>query len=366
MIKYLGSKRVLVPAIVELVGSLPRAGSVLDLFSGTSRVGHALKAAGHRVVANDHNAYAATLGKCYVQTDREDVLAAVESLVDEMNRLPGEEGYFTRTFCKASRFFRPKNGRRVDRIRRAIAEKSLDPETEAVLLTSLMEAADRVDSTTGVQMAFLKEWAPRAHNDLCLRVPQLLPRAHAGKGSAHELDAFEAARTYEVDVAYLDPPYNQHKYVGNYHIWETLVRWDEPAAYGTARKREDCKTRRSLFNSKRGFKDAMTRLLASIQARYILLSFSDEGYLSRDTLEAMLGERGFVYVFEVAYPRYVGARIGIHNPQGERVGQVGRLKNREMLYLVSPHRLAKHRVSTDTLNRNACVRDGRWEMTAVS
>ena len=365
MIKYLGSKRVLVPAIVELIKGLPQSTTVLDLFSGTSRVGHALKNAGCRVIANDHNAYAATLGRCYVQADQEDVYSVVEQLVEEMNRLPGETGYFTRTFCQESRFFQPRNGRRVDRIRRAIQEKSLEPETEAVLLTSLMEAADRVDSTTGVQMAYLKEWAPRAHNDLQLRVPHILPRALSGKASAHELDALEAAQAFEADVAYLDPPYNQHKYVGNYHIWETLVRWDEPTAYGIARKREDCKSRRSPFNSRRTFRDAMARLLAAIRARHLLLSFNDEGYLSREVLEDMLRELGFVYVFEVAYPRYVGARIGIHNPKGEKVGRVGRLKNKEMLYLVSPHRLAKHRISTDVLNRNAPVRDGRWQMNPV-
>ncbi|MFM8414636.1 MAG: DNA adenine methylase, partial [Planctomycetota bacterium] len=237
MIKYIGSKRVLVPAIVEIVGGLPGVGTVLDLFSGTSRVGHALKAAGYRVIANDHNAYAATLARCYVAADREDVLADAERLVTEFNALSGRPGWFTATYCERSRFFQPKNGARIDVIREAIAAKGLPPELEAVMLVSLMEAADRVDSTTGVQMAYLKRWAPRAANDLELRVPDLLPRAAHGKGLALELDALAAARAHPADVAYLDPPYNQHKYLGNYHIWESLVRWDKPAVYGTACKR---------------------------------------------------------------------------------------------------------------------------------
>ena len=62
MIKYLGSKRLLVPAILEIITGLDRVRSVIDLFSGTSRVGHALKRSGFRVIANDHNAYAATNG----------------------------------------------------------------------------------------------------------------------------------------------------------------------------------------------------------------------------------------------------------------------------------------------------------------
>ena len=125
----------------------------------------------------------------------------------------------------------------------------MDEDLKAILLVSLMEAADRVDSTTGVQMAYLKAWAPRAANDLELRLPAILP----GPGEAHELDAEQAAGNWETDVVYLDPPYNQHRYAGNYHIWETLVRWDRPAVYGVACKRVDCRQYSSAFNSRRGW-----------------------------------------------------------------------------------------------------------------
>ena len=50
MIKYIGSKRELIPLIVQIVSRLESVASVLDPFSGTCRVGHALKAAGFRVV----------------------------------------------------------------------------------------------------------------------------------------------------------------------------------------------------------------------------------------------------------------------------------------------------------------------------
>ena len=247
MIKHLGSKRLLLPLLTEIVRRTSRRPSVIDLFSGTSRVGHALKAAGFRVLANDHNRYAATLARCYIQADAETHEAAAKSLINEFNRLPGRAGWFTETYCVQSRYFQPKNGERIEAIREAISKKALEPTLEAVLLTSLMEAADRVDSTTGVQMAYLKRWAARASNDLCLRVPNLLPRAAGGAGEAHELDALDAATALEADVAYLDPPYNQHKYLGNYHVWETLCRWDSPEVYGVARKRVDCKVRGSAF-----------------------------------------------------------------------------------------------------------------------
>src|SRR5690606_3588208 len=145
--------------------------------------------------ANDHNAYAHTLATCYVQADAEDVLEDAARLVTEFNALPGRPGYFTQTFCEQSRFFQPRNGERVDAIREAIAAKSLPPELEAVMLVSLMEAADRVDSTTGVQMAYLKGWAPRSFNQLELRAPRVLPRPAAGKSLALCRDALAAAAT---------------------------------------------------------------------------------------------------------------------------------------------------------------------------
>lgn len=338
MIKYIGSKRTLVPTIVDTVNRIDGTQTVIDLFSGTSRVGHALKRAGYRVLSNDHNAYAEALARCYVEAD-DDLLGEAQRLVSEFNALTGSPGYFTETFCIRSRFFQPKNGERIDAIRDAIEAKSLPPDLRAVMLVSLMEAADRVDSTTGVQMAYLKSWAPRASNDLLLRVPDLLPRSPYGKGGAHSLDALEAARSLTADVAYIDPPYNQHSYLGNYHVWESLVRWDKPEVYGVACKRIDCRERQSVFNSRPRFHDAMRTLLHSVRASTIVVSFSNEGYLSRDEMEAMLGELwdGKARVLTIArdYKRYVGAQIGIFNPQGEKVGKVSHLRNKEFLYVAS-------------------------------
>jgi adenine-specific DNA-methyltransferase len=334
VIKYIGSKRTFVPLIRDVIASLPDVHSVADLFSGTSRVGHGLKAAGLRVVANDHNAYAATLARCYVQADLEDVERPAQQLLRELAALPGRAGYFTDTFCVRSRFFQPKNGERIDAIRDAIASKHLDPELEAVLLVALMEAADRVDSTTGVQMAYLKQWAPRAHNELELRMPAVLPRARHGKGIAMCGEAIEAARS-EVDVAYLDPPYNSHKYVGNYHIWETLIRWDSPEVYGTACKRIDCRTRTSVFNSRPRAADGLRALVGAARARYLVVSFNNEGFFTRESLVEILGAHGDVAVIEQDSKRYVGAQIGIYNPAGKKVGRVGHLRNTEYLFVVA-------------------------------
>lgn len=335
MIKYLGSKRLLLPTILQAVQGVAGTRTVLDLFSGTSRVGHALKRAGYRVLTNDHNAYAQVLGRCYVQADAEDVLADAERLLAELDALPGQPGWFTAQYCESARYLQPHNGARVDAIRDAIALKGLEPELESVLLVALMEAADRVDSTTGVQMAYLKQWAARSSNRLTLRLPDLLPRSGHGKGHAHGLDALQAA-DLEADVAYLDPPYNQHSYLGNYHVWESLVRWDKPEVYGVARKRIDVRERQSAFNAKRRFFEALGAVIRAVRAPTLVVSFSDEGYIARDAMVALLETRGRVRVLAHDYKRYVGAQIGIHNPRGEKVGKVSHLRNTEYLYVVTP------------------------------
>lgn len=334
-IKYLGSKRLLVPDIVRLTRELAPSGTVVDLFSGTSRVGHALKAAGYRVLANDCQHYAAAIARCYVQADLEDHAEEAARLIDELNALPGAPGWFTETYCERSRYLQPKNGARVDAIREAIAAKGLEPELEAVLLVALMEAADRVDSTAGVQMAYLKQWSARSHNELELRLPELLPRAAAGKGRATRLEAREAARTLRGDIAYLDPPYNQHSYLGNYHLWESLVLWDKPDTYGVAHKRVDCRERKSDFNRKAAFLDAWRETVDAVDARHLIVSFSDEGFVTREQMEEVLATRGEVRVHGHDYKRYVGAQIGIHNLRGEKVGSVSHLRNREFLFVVA-------------------------------
>ena len=335
MIKYLGSKRALIPLITEVIGALSPPCRVLDLFSGTARVGHALKARGYAVTGNDHNTYAEALATCYVQADAEAHADRATAILRELATVPGAPGWFTDTYCVQSRYFQPHNGARIEAIRDAIERMALDPDLRAVLIVALMEAADRVDSTVGVQMAYLKQWAPRATRDLELRTPRLLPRAAAGPGRALRREAIDAAGE-PADVCYIDPPYNQHKYLGNYHVWETLVRWDHPDVYGAARKRIDCRERRSAFNAKGRATAALAEVVAAVRAPHLVVSFNDEGYVARDALEGMLRPRGELTVFEVDFPRYVGARIGLHNPRGERVGSVGRLRNTELLYVVTP------------------------------
>ena len=101
-------------------------------------------------------------------------------------------------------------------------------------------------------------------------------------------------------------------------------------------KRADCRERRSPFNSRRRFRETYARLVAAVRAPVLIASFSDEGFLPRAELEALLATRGRVQVLAHDYKRYVGAQIGIYDPQGRRVGTPGRLRNVEYLFAVAP------------------------------
>jgi adenine-specific DNA-methyltransferase len=328
MIKYLGSKRRLVPVLGELCERLG-ARTALDLFTGTTRVAQEFKRRGAVVTAVDTATYSHVFARCYVEADARAVdHAALADAVARLDALPGEPGYFTETFCVESRYLHPRNGERVDAIRRALARDWAGSPLLPVLLTSLVEAADRVDSTTGLQMAYLKDWAPRARQPLALRVPELLP----GGGRAVLGDAVEeAGRLGPFDLAYLDPPYNQHRYFTNYHVWETLVRWDAPPAYGVARKRIDSRdpATKSDFNARRRMPEALRAVVEAVDARVLVLSYNDEAWVSLDELVAMCSVRGAVEVLAFPSKRYVGAQIGIHNPAGAKVGTVSHLRNVE-------------------------------------
>jgi adenine-specific DNA-methyltransferase len=332
MIKYLGSKRRLVPVLARIC-EVARARTALDLFTGTTRVAQAFKRVGTHVTAVDTARYSEVFARCYVATDSTTVdKDDLRDVLRALQALPGRPGYFTETFCERARFFQPFNGARIDAIRDALERDHAASPLFPILLTSLIEAADRVDSTTGVQMAYVKAWAPRSFRPLELRVPELL----VGGGRAVRGDALALAATIgEFDLAYVDPPYNQHRYFTNYHVWETLVAWDAPRHYGVACKRLDARdpSTKSPFNARRAMPDALREVVRNVRARVLVLSYNDESWIALDELREMCAARGAAEVLEFDSKRYVGAQIGIHDPSGVRVGAVSHVRNREFVLI---------------------------------
>jgi adenine-specific DNA-methyltransferase len=351
MIKYLGSKRRLVPVLTGICQT-SGARTALDLFTGTTRVAQAFKAQGVHVTAVDSARYAHTFARTYIEADAAATdSGALRAAVTRLNGVPGKPGYVTETFSHQARFFQPHNAARIDAVRDAIDSEYAGSPLFPLLLTSLIEAADRVDSTTGVQMAYVKQWSPRSSNPLELRVPELLAgRGRAIQGDAVALTAGSGSGSGSegglghFDLAYLDPPYNQHRYFTNYHVWETLVAWDAPEAYGVARKRVDARdpSTHSAFNSKRTMPAALASVVQSVDCDLLVLSYNNESWLELDELESMCaiqgesaggGRRREVATLAFDSTRYVGARIGIFDPSGRKVGRVSHLSNQELLVI---------------------------------
>jgi adenine-specific DNA-methyltransferase len=328
-VKYAGSKLRLLPHILQLVQKVkPR--TVLDGFSGTTRVSQALAKTGRRVIAND----VAVFGKCYLLNEHPP--AHYQPFIDHLNALPGREGWFTEHYggepnggCSAGedglkKPWQKHNTRRLDAIREEIGRLTLSDIERAVLLASLILALDEVESTLGHFASYLNEWSPRSYNKLRLRVPRLLPRTEAH--AVHRRCIFDLLPAVEADLAYFDPPYGSNnekmppsrvRYAAYYHLWTTICLNDKPALFGKARRRADTSdtVAGSVFEEfRRGESgrfiavEAIERLLREVRARHILLSYSSGGRATAAELsEVMAGAGRVIEVLEMDYRRNVMA-----------------------------------------------------------
>jgi len=344
VIKYLGSKRALMP-VLETLFAASKATTAVDLFTGTTRVAAAMKQLGMQVTAVDTASYSEIFSKTFIELDAtgKNPLELAEA-VKSLNALSGTSGYFTKVFCDKARYFQPKNGQRIDAIRSAIETDYKGSWMYFPLLSSLLIAADKVDSTTGVQMAYLKTWSRRSFLDIELQVPELL----AGSGRSIRGDAIEQApHLGSFDLAYLDPPYNQHRYFGNYHIWETLVRWDQPEYYGIANKRIDTRSKenKSDFNSKLTLPAALATLISELDVKTLVLSYNNESWLSRRELTDMCSKFETVEILDFDSKRYVGSQIGGYNQSGRLVGKPGAHRNLEHIVIAGQRQIVSTMVN---------------------
>ena len=316
------------------IAQAAEAKTAVDLFTGTTRVAQEFKRNGLSVIASDSATYSDVLAKCYLEADLDKAdLNSLSQKIAFLNSLPGSRGYVTENFCEKARFFQIKNGERIDAVREELeANFKTDPEYP-ILLTSLMLAADRVDSTTGQHMAYLKKWSHRSGHDLELLVPDLISgTGRSILGLAEEvIDELPM-----VDLLYMDPPYNQHRYFTNYHIWETLVRWDNPEPYGVAMKRIDSREAHthSVFNQRKKMPPAFKDVITKAKAKTVVVSYNNESWVEPiDIAESLLQNHESVALLEFDYKRYIGSQIGIYNKSGAKVGAVGERKNKELIFI---------------------------------
>ena len=338
LIPYLGNKRKLLPLIGRAMKQTGVAsGLFVDFFAGSGVVARFAKRSGFQVIANDWEPYAQVLNHAAIACNAMPEFAAlggVEAAFDALNGAEPVEGYVTAHLCPRSDehpdpdrerlFFTRANGRKIDAMRETIArwqtEGRLTEDERVVLLASLLYAVSYVSNTSGVFKGFHRGWGGatktalyRICSEITLRPPVLWDNGQENR--ATQQDAQVLAETLwaegtEVDIAYLDPPYNQHPYGSNYHVLNTVALWDKPDTapyldgFNKAAIRRDWRTaRRSAYNHATALA-AYRTLLQTTDAQHILTSYSTDGNIPLERLLQAAAERGKISCLTHSYKRY--------------------------------------------------------------
>jgi len=334
-VKYAGSKLKLLPCILHLIKKVD-AKTILDGFSGTTRVSQALAKSGYQVLSNDIAVWSEVFGTCYLLNKK--TRAEYQELIEHLNAVKPVDGWFTEHYggqpnggCAIQedglkKPWQVHNTRKLDAIREEIDRLSLPPVDKAVALTSLILALDEVDSTLGHFVSYLQNWSQRSYKKLVLKVPSVFVTEKAHK--VFRRDIFDLVKDVSVDLAYFDPPYGSNnekmppsrvRYASYYHLWTTICLNDRPKLFGKAGRRKDSSdmVAGSVFeefrknnNGRFVALEAIEHLIKSTDARWILLSYSSGGRATARELNEALCECGTILDFvELDYKKNVMAEM---------------------------------------------------------
>lgn len=355
-IKYAGSKLKLLPHILQLAQKV-KAQTVLDGFAGTTRVSQAFAQLGYKVISNDVSAWSRIFGLCYLKNKKS--RRYYQEIIKHLNALPPKDGWFTEIYGGISngksslsndglkKPFQIHNTRKLDAVRDEIDDLKLDEIEKAVVLTSLILALDRVDSTLGHFSSYLSDWSPRSFKDLKLEVPRLFESE-----KEHEVlsgDVFDAVKKREADLAYFDPPYGSNnekmppsrvRYAAYYHFWTSVCLNDKPEIFGKAKRRADTSDKmiNSIFEEFRTNEagkfiavEAIEKLVAETKSKYIILSYSSGGRATAAELYEILNGSGKIIEFvKIDYRQNVMSGMRWTN-EWTRAAERG---NQEFLFLL--------------------------------
>jgi adenine-specific DNA-methyltransferase len=202
-------------------------------------------------------------------------------------------------------YFTDENALRCDAIRTKIEswkdEKKISENEYYFLLATLLENIDKVANTASVYGAFLKNFKKSALKPLTLAPADFFLNDH--EHEVHNGDVLEIAKMTSHDVVYLDPPYNERQYSSNYHMLETIARYDAPKIKGKTGLRDYSK-QKSDYCKKTEVKKSFKELIGALDAKYIFLSYNDEGLMSLEEIRDIMSSRGEYGVFEQKYQRF--------------------------------------------------------------
>jgi len=336
LITYIGNKRALLGPIGSAIQRVKhRMGKkklrVFDAFSGSGVVSRFLKAHSSLIVSNDIEDYAAAISRCYLRNRSTVDFQAISEIIVDLNARvltesfsPGfiEELYSPRDETHITKddrvFYTRMNARRLDNYRRLI--ESVPGDIRDLLLGPLLSEASIHANTAGVFKGFYKnretkvgqfggsgsDALSRIMGEIKLEMP-VLSRFESEYEVLQE-DANKVVRKLKnIDLAYVDPPYNQHPYGSNYFMLNLLLRYERPTRISRV-SGIPANWRRSGYNVRAKSLPLLRQLLDDIDAAFVLISFNNEGFIRPDEMKAMLNKLGSVDTIETQYNAFRGSR----------------------------------------------------------
>lgn len=318
--RYIGGKSLLLNSITDAIKNYGRdIESVIDIFSGSGVVGNHLKSLGYTVLANDFLYFSYVIARGTLGINSEPSFNRFDfDVIDYLNNIRFEKTRFTIEQCFVYRnyspnencermYFQKDNAIKIDLIRLQIetwkSEGLLTEDEYFYLLAALINAVPYVANITGVFGAYLKYWDARTYNELHLERPVIISAQRVPICCNKD---YKKILPMQYDLLYADPPYNAREYLPNYHVLETIARYDYPEVKGVTGLRGYA-NQKSDFCKKNTVHDAFETLIRDCQSRYILISYNNEGLISTEDLTDLCrkyARNGSFRLLETDYRRY--------------------------------------------------------------